>query len=155
MFYGSAAGTHLNAPIVGIAASPSGHGYELAGADGGVLTFGDAICWGCDVLPALAAPIVGIVASPGPGYWLVGADGAVLAAGPHNPNPPAGAGFYGSLAGEHLNARIVGMTATPDAHGYWLVGADGGVFSFGDAAFYGSAAATPLAHPMVGMATAG
>jgi hypothetical protein len=27
----------------------------------------------------------------------------------------------------------------PDGHGYWLVGADGGVFSFGAAAFFGSA----------------
>ena len=36
--------------------------------------------------------------------------------------------------------------------GYWMVGADGGAFSFGDAAFEGSAAATPLRAPIVGMA---
>jgi cell wall-associated NlpC family hydrolase len=34
------------------------------------------------------------------------------------------------------------MASTPDGHGYWMVAADGGVFSFGDAAFYGSAAGT-------------
>ena len=28
--------------------------------------------------------------------------------------------------------------------GYWLVGADGGVFTFGDAAFFGSAAGSGL-----------
>ena len=35
--------------------------------------------------------------------------------------------------------------------GYWLVGADGGVFSFGAAAFHGSAGAIHLAKPVVGM----
>ncbi len=36
--------------------------------------------------------------------------------------------------------------------GYWLVGSDGGVFSFGDAAFHGSAGNLPLVKPVVGMA---
>ncbi len=36
--------------------------------------------------------------------------------------------------------------------GYWLVGADGGVFSFGAAAFDGSAGNIHLAKPVVGMA---
>jgi len=31
------------------------------------------------------------------------------------------------------------MAATPDGMGYWLAAADGGVFSYGDAAFFGSA----------------
>jgi hypothetical protein len=35
------------------------------------------------------------------------------------------------------------MAPTPDGRGYWLVASDGGVFTFGDAAFYGSAADTP------------
>jgi hypothetical protein len=42
--------------------------------------------------------------------------------------PPAG----------QLNARITGISSTPDHDGYWLVGEDGGVFSYGDAGFYGS-----------------
>jgi len=36
--------------------------------------------------------------------------------------------------------------------GYWLVGSDGGVFSFGDAAFDGSAGNLRLVKPVVGMA---
>lgn len=33
---------NVNAPIVGIAATPSGKGYWLVAADGGVFAFGDA-----------------------------------------------------------------------------------------------------------------
>ncbi len=81
----------LAAPIVGITAAPSGKGYWLVGADGGVFAFGDAGFYGS--LPGLgitpAASIVGITAAPsGKGYWLVGADGGVFAFG--------NAGFYGS-----------------------------------------------------------
>ena len=35
------------------------------------------------------------------------------------------------------------MAATPDGGGYWLVAADGGIFSYGDAAFAGSAGCAP------------
>jgi len=51
--------------------------------------------------------------------------------------------YYGSLPGLGItpDAPIVGISASPDGGGYWLVGADGGVFAFGDAVFYGSAAA--------------
>ncbi len=47
---------------------------------------------------------------------------------------------------------VVAMLSTPDAGGYWLVAADGGVFSFGNAAFFGSAAPLRLNRPIVGMA---
>src|SRR5664280_153588 len=41
----------------------------------------------------------------------------------------------------------------PPTPGYWEAAADGGVFSFGSAAFYGSAGALPLVKSIVGMAT--
>ncbi len=47
---------------------------------------------------------------------------------------------------------IVGMAATPTGDGYWLVASDGGIFAFGDAGFFGSTGAVPLAKPIVGMA---
>ncbi|MHB1761965.1 MAG: protease pro-enzyme activation domain-containing protein [Acidimicrobiales bacterium] len=43
--------------------------------------------------------------------------------------------------------------ATPDGRGYWEVASDGGVFAFGDAQFYGSMGAKPLAAPVVGIAS--
>ena len=57
---------------------------------------------------------------------------------------------------KHLNAPVVGMTATPSGRGYREVASDGGIFSFGDAEFYGSMGGQSLTAPVVGMAaTAG
>ncbi len=71
-FLGSLGNLALNAPIVGITATPDGRGYWLVAADGGVFTFGDAPFLGSLGNLALNAPIVGITATPdGRGYWLV------------------------------------------------------------------------------------
>jgi len=79
---GSLPGDHLNAPIVGIAATPDGHGYWLAAADGGVFTFGTATFYGSLGNLHLNAPIVGIAATPdGHGYRLAAADGGVFTFG--------------------------------------------------------------------------
>ena len=145
-FYGSMGGTHLNAPIVGMASTPDGGGYWLVAADGGVFTFGDAKFYGSMGGTRLNAPIVGMASTPdGGGYWLVAADGGVFGVGD--------ATFYGSMGGTHLNAPIVGMAAAPDGGGYWMVASDGGVFGFGDAGFDGSMGGTHLTKPIVGMAT--
>ena len=50
----------------------------------------------------------------------------------------------------HLGADPVVATPIQCNTGYRLVAADGGVFSFGDAAFYGSAGGLPLNRPIVG-----
>ena len=84
---------------------PTGRGYHLAAADGGVLAFGDAAFVGAVAGGRLAAPVVGIEAAPGTlGYWLVGSDGGVYA---------LGAPFLGSLGGARLNGRIVGLATVP------------------------------------------
>ncbi len=82
---------------------------------------------------AAASPtVVGSASTPdGQGSWMVTSDGHIAVSGD--------AGYYGSLATDHLNQPIVGMASTPDGHGYRLVASDGGVFTFGDAAFQGSA----------------
>ncbi len=41
----------------------------------------------------------------------------------------------------------------PSGHSYWVVSSNGGVFSFGNAAFHGSAGGTKLNSPIVGSAT--
>ena len=43
------------------------------------------------------------------------------------------------------------MAATTDGKGYWLVASDGGIFTYGDAAYHGSAGAIKLRKPIVGM----
>ena len=144
-FAGSLGGTHLNAPIVGMAATPSSTGYWLVAADGGVFAFGGAGFFGSLGGVHLNAPVVGIAATPdGQGYWLVAADGGIFAFGD--------AVFQGSMGGTHLNAPVVGMASTPTGNGYWLVAADGGVFTFGDATFHGSMGGKQLNTPVVGMA---
>ena len=148
--FGSAAdhggpGPSLAKPVVSMAATPSGQGYWLTAADGGIFTFGDAAFLGSTGNVHLNAPIVGIAATPtGHGYWLAAADGGVFTFGD--------AAFHGSTGNVHLNAPIVGIAATPTGHGYWLVAADGGIFTFGDAAFHGSTGNVHLNAPIVGMA---
>ncbi len=44
------------------------------------------------------------------------------------------------------------MAATADGKGYWLVASDGGVFTFGDAAFHGSAANERIGTSVTGIA---
>ena len=60
--------------------------------------------------PGLAAPVTGMASTPtGDGYWLVDAAGAVSSHG--------SAVSYGSMAGQHLNAPINHIVATPDGRG--------------------------------------
>jgi hypothetical protein len=142
---GSLSGTHLNRPIVTMAATPSGKGYWLVATDGGIFSFGDAAFYGSTGALHLNKPIVGMTATPsGRGYWLVASDGGIFSFGD--------AAFYGSTGALHLNEPIVGMAATPSGRGYWLVASDGGIFSFGDAAFHGSTGALGLNKPIGAMA---
>jgi hypothetical protein len=138
----------LNSVMVAMAANPAAggsQGYWVAGADGGVFTYGNAGFYGSAGWETLNGPIVGMAATPdGRGYWLVALDGGIFTFGD--------AGFYGSMGGQPLNQPVVGMAATPDGRGYWLVAADGGIFSFGDAGFHGSMGGQPLNAPVVAMA---
>ena len=144
-FHGSMGGVHLNAPVVGMAATPDGGGYWEVASDGGIFTFGDAAFHGSMGGVHLNAPVVGMAATPdGGGYWEVASDGGIFTFGD--------AAFHGSMGGVHLNAPVVGMAATPDGGGYWEVASDGGIFTFGDAAFHGSMGGVHLNAPVVGMA---
>ena len=144
-FYGSKGGQPLNAPIVGIAAAPTGKGYWEVAADGGIFNYGTAAFYGSMGGQPLNAPVVGIAATPtGKGYWEVAADGGIFSYGT--------AHFYGSKGGQPLNAPVVGIAATPTGKGYWEVASDGGIFSYGTANFYGSMGGQPLNAPVVGIA---
>jgi len=142
---GSMGGSALNAPIVGMAGTPSGEGYWLLGADGGIFTFGDARFYGSTGNLKLNKPVVRMAPTiTGRGYWLVATDGGIFSFGD--------ARFYGSTGGMKLNKPVVGMAPTPTGRGYWLVASDGGIFAFGDAAFHGSTGSLTLNKPVVSMA---
>ena len=99
---GGLASDTLNAPVVGIAATPDAKGYWLVSSDGGVFAFGDATFDGSMGGARLNAPVVGIAATPdGKGYWLAAADGGVFSFG--------SAPFEGSMGGKHVNAPVVGI----------------------------------------------
>jgi hypothetical protein len=143
--YGSLAGARLNAPISGMAATPTGKGYWLMGGDGGVFTYGDARFFGSTGAMKLNAPVVRLEPTPtGKGYWLLATDGGIFTFGD--------ADFYGSTGGMKLNQPVVGMAATPTGKGYWLVAADGGIFTFGDAGFHGSTGSMKLNSAIASMA---
>ncbi|HET7489801.1 MAG TPA: PQQ-dependent sugar dehydrogenase [Acidimicrobiales bacterium] len=140
-FLGSTGGLRLNSPVTGMAATPSGRGYWMVAADGGVFAFGDAPFLGSAGSLRLTAPVVGMAATPsGRGYWLAAADGGVFAFGdaPFLGAGPAGAGPY------------AGIAASPTGGGYWLAGTRGTVASLGDARPLGPVPA--LNAPVVGVA---
>ena len=144
----STAPVPLTAPVVGMAATPSGDGYWLADASGAVSAHGGAKYDGSMAGVRLNSPIAHIVStSDGLGYWLVAGDGGIFSFGD--------AQFYGSMGGHPLNAPVVDMAPTPDGLGYWLVAGDGGIFSFGDARFYGSMGGRRLNAPVVAIAADG
>jgi hypothetical protein len=155
---------------VGMTSSATGFGFLLASSNGAVAGCGDIVPAGGLTSLRLAAPIVGIAATPdhkgywsmggiplndpvvgiapspdGKGYWLVAADGGVFSFGD--------AGFYGSMGGSDLNGQVVAIAASPTGKGYWLAATDGGVFSFGRAPFEGSMGGQRLDAPIVGIAT--
>ena len=125
-----------NVPVVGIASSPTGNGYWVVAADGGVFSFGDAVFHGSvpgQLQPGqhLNVPVVGAAGNGLGGYWLAAADGGVFS---------FDAAFKGSLGGTVLNAcRSPPFSATSTGNGHWMLGGDGGVFAFPDAPFLGSA----------------
>ena len=84
--------------------TPTGNGYWLAAADGGVFSFGTAPFAGSEGGKRLNGPVVGIAAtSTGRGYWLTAADGGVFGLGT--------AVFRGSAANLQKNGPVVGMVA--------------------------------------------
>jgi hypothetical protein len=87
-----------------MAATPSGKGYWLVAADGGIFNYGDAKFYGSTGAIHLARPVVGLRPTPaGKGYWFVASDGGIFNYGD--------AGFFGSTGSIKLNQPIVGMAA--------------------------------------------
>jgi len=126
---------------------PSGSGFSMLAADGGVFVFDpDGGYWGSLGGLHLNQPIVGGVRTcSGEGYWLVARDGGVFSFGD--------ATFHGSLGGRPPTSRVVAMSATPTGNGYYLVTATGQVYAFGDAHHHGDTHTLALTKPIVGIAS--
>ena len=106
-----------------MAATPTGRGYILLGADGGIFTFGDARFYGSTGGMHLNARVLDLaMTADGHGYWFVAADGGVFTFGD--------APFHGSTGNMTLAAPVMSMTSATNGHGYWMVAYDGGIFAF-------------------------
>ena len=113
--YGDA---HASTPVVGAAATPSGHGYWLVTLGGGVYRFGDAGRFGSLGGRHLTSPVVGMAAtSDGKGYWLATAGGAVYPFGgrrrprQHRRRPPIAPVVTGATG------PVVGIVSDPGTAG--------------------------------------
>ena len=147
-------------PPAGAAPSRT-QGYWLAGADGGVYSFGApffgsaAATWpGCQFSTQAGGAFqgslgcVGIASDPdGQGYWLLNA---------HISATPYGGAGLSSQSCTSLNGAIgnwAGMSVATDGHGFWLVSSNGAVMGCGSMpAPLGGTQNLTLAAPIVGMA---
>ena len=128
-------------PVTG-SASTVPTGYWLAGADGGVFSFGRHVYFGSTAKMRLRGPVIAMApSSDRRGYYLLDNDGGVFNFGD--------AVYRGSAAGRL--SRAVAMAVTPDGRGYWIADAAGRVMAFGDAPPYGRAPGS-LPQPVIGMA---
>ncbi|MDA8208765.1 MAG: hypothetical protein M0Z92_07160 [Actinomycetota bacterium] len=146
--YGSMAGTTLNKPIVGMAATWDGGGYWLVASDGGIFTFGDAQFYGSTGGMTLNKPIVGMAATPdGKGYWLVASDGGIFTFGD--------APFVGSMPGAGETGTATSLAPAAGVNGYYVLTTQGNVYSFGQAPSVAgaSSALSGLPGTLVGIAT--
>jgi len=151
-FYGSLGGDHLDAPIVGIAATTDDGGYYLSGRDGGVFTFGDAKFYVSFVRDApslwMGIPnVIGISLFTGAppvasGYYVVASNGQSAS---YEPGPPQ-ANFDVSQP-LTLDGPVVGFSAE------LVVTAAGTVASIGTQEDLPGLAGQPLNAPMVGIAS--
>jgi hypothetical protein len=139
-YFGGVRPSAMGSGVVGIAASPDGHGYWLATASGRVLHFGTAGSFRSN--SGRDSRAVAIVAS-GEGYWLAYSSGAVTAFGD--------ASHYGS-ATDSVSTPIAAMASMPNGRGYWLAASGGRVLRFGDARLYGSGTPLLSADHVVAMA---
>ncbi|MGE0308897.1 MAG: sorbosone dehydrogenase family protein, partial [Acidimicrobiia bacterium] len=109
--------------------TPTGRGYWLVAADGGVFSFGDAQFFGSTGSLRLNQPIVAMSSDPsGLGYRFVASDGGVF---------NFGAPSFGSGVGR-VSDSVVAMAARPQGDGYWLTTDRGDVVALGAATALGS-----------------
>ena len=91
-FHGSTGSIRLNQPMVGMAATPSGDGYWLVAADGGIFSYGDAPFWGSTGSIRLNEPIDGMApaarAAAATGSWRPTAASSTSARPPSTGRPP-------------------------------------------------------------------
>jgi hypothetical protein len=126
---GSGLAHSLNAPIVAVVPSVTGHGYFMVASDGGVFAFGDAHFAGsCPGIGGCSGQTVAVVPdATGNGYWVVTKEGAVYGFGD--------ARYLGAPGPQ--SSPITSAVAAPGGHGYYVIDGAGQVFAYGNATWLG------------------
>ena len=121
-------------PVVGMAPTPTGKGYWLVAADGGIFAYGDALFFGSMGGKPLNCPCRR--------HGSHADREGVLArrVRRRRSSPTATPCSTARPAPSSLNEPVVGMAPFGNDAGYWLVAADGGIFTYGGAPFLGSPA---------------
>lgn len=142
-------------------AAPAVPGYWLAGADGGIFSFGApffgsaAGAWpGCRFSTVAGGAFQGslgcdgIAADPdGLGYWLLNAHTSATPFGNAGLNPNSCTSLNGALG------TWTGMAVASDGQGFWLVSSNGAVMGCGSIPPpFGGLRSLTLTAPIVGMA---
>ncbi len=142
-FAGSMGGTHLNAPIVGIAGNGDG-GYCWWPPTAACSPTASAAFHGSAGALRLVSPVVGIAAlTNGSGYYLVAADGGVFAYG--------SAPFLGSALRHRRLARWSASPAGPTVGTRWPLRSVAPTPSA--PGYFGSPGSTPTTAPIIGIAS--
>jgi hypothetical protein len=144
------------------AAPPAAPAYWLAGADGGVFSFGAPYLgsgaaagqMACGFSPQPPSTLngalgcVGIASDPaGQGYWLLNAYRSATPFGSAALSPAGCTSTNGAMG------SWTGMAVAQDGHGFWLVSSNGAVMGCGSMpAPLGGSENLPLVAPIVGMA---
>ena len=111
---------HLEQPIVGIAATPDGHGYWLVASDGGIFAFGDARFYGsAGTIHLKRRSSASSRAQTGGAISWWPRTVACL--------PLAMRRFLGSLPGKRIATSVAAVTPTNSGRGYYVVATNGRV----------------------------
>ena len=131
----------LNGPVLDSIPTPTGNGYYMVAADGGIFTFGDA---------SFSGSMGGKAQRPGPVASSRPRRQGLLAGRLRRRRLHLRRPFRGSMGDVRLNKPMTGMV--PYGNGYLMVAEDGGIFNFSNRAFVGSLGDNPPARPMVSVA---
>jgi cell wall-associated NlpC family hydrolase len=94
--------------------SPDGNGYTLAGADGGIYPFGNAVSYGSNDAVVPTPPVTHIVSTPdGQGYWLLDPDAFSTSFAHPAPNSALGATVVAIASGEIGADPLAGVYCNP------------------------------------------
>ena len=126
-FGGAASGApNQSVGAADMASTPSGQGYWVLTAGGGVYAFGSAKHHGSLMRAGVGSGGVKLRSTPsGKGYWILAGNGRIYAFGDAR------------KLGSPSSGPVVDFWPTPSGDGYWVLLADGRVGAHGDAGYFG------------------